>query len=163
MKFAGAGIFNILFLTLAIWSDASAIVQAEISATPRAITINATRGETISRTIVLRSSEPTSNVKAIALDAFSSDNSVVLPAAAIQITAFPAQINPNQVIRVPIQFNLQAAPSGEFSGEVLVTDADGETSIPVIVRVRDPWLQPLLVLLAGMAIGMAISAYSRQG
>jgi len=163
MKFAGAGILNILFLTLAIWSDASAIVLAEISATPRAITINATRGETITRTIVLRSSKSAIAVKAIALDAFSSDNSVVLPAATIQITAPPAQISPNHVIRVPIRFNLQAAPSGEFSGEVLVTDAEGKRSIPMIVRIKDPWLQPLLILLAGMAIGMTVSAYSSQG
>ncbi|MBW4520912.1 MAG: hypothetical protein KME16_14560 [Scytolyngbya sp. HA4215-MV1] len=163
MKFPRTRILNILFLTLIIWMDSLAIAQAKITVTPKAITLNATRGETITRTIALRASEKASTVKAIALDAFSADNSVVLPAAAIQLTAPPAQISPGEVVRVPITVKLQSVPSGEFTGEVLLIDAGNETSIPVIVRVKDPWLLPLLILLVGIAIGMAVSAYSSQG
>lgn len=163
MKFTLASILNILFLTLLIWMESLAVAQAEITVTPRAITIHATRGETVTRTIALRSPENMGNVKAIALDAFSTDNSVVLPSKVIQITIPPAQINSNEVISIPITFHLQAVPSGEFTGEILLMDASSETSIPVIVRVKDPWPHPLITLLLGIAIGMAVSAYSSQG
>jgi uncharacterized membrane-anchored protein YhcB (DUF1043 family) len=163
MKPTRAHILNILFLTFLIWLKSLAVAQAEVTVTPKAITINATQGETVTRTIALRTSENISNITAGSLDALSADNSMVIPATAIQMTAPPAQISANELVSLPITFNLQSAPSGEFIGEVVLTHAEGETSIPVIIRVKDPWLSPLLTLVVGITIGMAVSAYSSQG
>jgi hypothetical protein len=60
---------------------------------------------------------------------------------------------------------MRIAGSGEFSGSLRLSDRTGSQSIPipVTVRVKDPWLLPLLMLLAGTGLGMGVSAYRAKG
>ncbi len=139
------------------------VAQAEIITNPKAITINATRGESLTRTITLWSIEKVSNVKMVTLDLLSADNSSVLPAGTITIASSPTQINPQELMSLPIQFNFQNARSGEFTGEIALTYEGGGKTIPVIVRLKDPWPLPLTILILGIIIGMVVSAYSNQG
>jgi hypothetical protein len=154
---------KILLLALAILVESPTIAQADIIATPKTVTINAVKGETITRTISLRVAQDTKDVKVIALDAFSADNTVVLPAKAIQITAPPTQINADRLTTFPVTLNLQSVPSGEFTGEILLTTPGSEKSIPLIVRIKDDWGYPLATLLLGVSLGMAVSAYGSKG
>jgi uncharacterized membrane-anchored protein YhcB (DUF1043 family) len=154
---------KILLLTLAILVESPTIAQADIIATPKTVTINAVKGESITRTISLRVAQDTKDVKVIALDAFSADNTVVLPAKAIQITAPPTQINADRLTTFPVTLNLQSVPSGEFTGEILLTSPGSEKSIPLIVRIKDPWFYPLATLVLGVSLGMAVSAYGSKG
>jgi hypothetical protein len=154
---------KILLLTLAILVESPTLVQADIIATPKTVTINAVKGESITRTISLRVAQDIKDVKVIALDAFSADNTVVLPAKAIQITAPPTQINADRLTTFPVTLNLQSVPSGEFTGEILLTSPGSEKSIPLIVRIKDDWVYPLATLLLGVSLGMAVSAYGSKG
>jgi hypothetical protein len=154
---------KILLLTLAILLESPTLVQADIIATPKTVTINAVKGESITRTISLRVAQDTKDVKVIALDAFSADNTVVLPAKAIQINAPPTQINADRLTTFPVTLNLQSVPSGEFTGEILLTSPGSEKSIPLIVRIKDDWGYPLATLLLGVSLGMAVSAYGSKG
>jgi hypothetical protein len=154
---------KILLLTLAILVESPTIAQADIIATPKTVTINAVKGESITRTISLRVAQDTKDVKVIALDAFSADNTVVLPARSIQITAPPTQINADRLTTFPVTLNLQSVPSGEFTGEILLTSPGSEKSIPLIVRIKDDWVYPLATLLLGVSLGMAVSAYGSKG
>jgi hypothetical protein len=154
---------KILLLTLAILVESPTLAQADIIATPKTVTINAVKGESITRTISLRVAQDTKDVKVIALDAFSADNTVVLPAKAIQITAPPTQINADRLTTFPVTLNLQSVPSGEFTGEILLTSPGSEKSIPLIVRIKDDWVYPLATLLLGVSLGMAVSAYGSKG
>lgn len=163
MKIRHFDILKILFLSLIIWMESPALAQAEVVTNSKAITINATRGENVTRTITLRTSEKISNLKVVTLDLLSADNSSVLPARTIKLTSPPTQINPQELISLPIQFDLQNSSSGEFTGEIVLTYEAGEKTIPVIVRLKDPWPLPLTVLVLGILIGMAVSAYSSQG
>lgn len=148
---------------MTILIKSSAFAQAEVVITPKTITLNATRGEKITRLVALRTNEKISNLKAVALDSFSADNSVVLPASAIRIASPPTPVDTQQLISFPVEFNLQSVPSGEFTGEIVLLYGQAEKVIPVIVRVKDSWPLPLITLLLGIAIGMAVSAYSSQG
>ena len=159
MKLDRVTFIKILLLTVAILVETPTLAQADIIATPKTVTINAVKGESITRTISLRVAQDTKDVKVIALDAFSADNTVVLPAKAIQITAPPTQINADRLTTFPVTLNLQSAPSGEFTGEILLTTPGSEKSIPLIVRIKDDWVYPLATLLLGVSIGMAVSAY----
>ena len=65
---------------------------------------------------------------------------------------------------------LSRPPSGEFNGELLIIpnytdnpDISQDIVIPILLRVQDGWLLPLLILLVGVAMGMAVSAYSGGG
>ncbi|MBC1238098.1 hypothetical protein [Nostoc sp. 2RC] len=163
MKIRRFDILKILLLSLVILIKSPALAQAEVITNPKTITINATRGENVTRTITLRTSEKVSNLKVITVDLLSADNSSVLPARTIKLTSPPTQINPQELISLPIQFELHNSSSGEFTGEIVLTYEAGEKTIPVIVRLKDPWPLPLTVLVLGILIGMAVSAYSSQG
>jgi hypothetical protein len=163
MKLDRVTFIKILLLTVVILVESHTLAQADIIATPKTITINAVKGESIDRTISLRVAQDTKDVKVIALDAFSADNTVVLPAKAIQITAPPSQINADRLTTFPVTLNLQSVPSGEFTGEILLTTPGSEKSIPLIVRIKDDWVYPLATLLLGVSLGMAVSAYGSKG
>ncbi|MDF5739004.1 MULTISPECIES: hypothetical protein [unclassified Nostoc] len=53
--------------------------------------------------------------------------------------------------------------SGEYSGQLLVVYDNGELSTPVIMRLKDHWFFPLLVLLLGVALGIGVTSYRSDG
>lgn len=163
MKIPHISILKSLFLSLFILIESPAFAQAEVVINPRAITVNGTRGESITRTVTLRTNEKINNLKIVTSDLLSADNNSILPAEAIKLTSSPTQVIPQELISLPVKFNLQAASSGEFTGEIVLTYEAGEKTIPVIIRLKDPWPLPLIALLFGIIIGMAVSAYSSQG
>ncbi|NJM23309.1 MAG: hypothetical protein HC907_34040 [Richelia sp. SM1_7_0] len=63
----------------------------------------------------------------------------------------------------PVEFDFNNIRSGEYSGQLLVVYENGELSVPVIVRLKDHWFFPLLVLLLGVGLGIGVSAYRNDG
>ncbi len=127
--------------------------------------INCTKAK---RHLLLRSQQEVTNIKIISSDLNRTDAAQVFPADAIKINSVNIsttiqQLNANESVTVPIEFDLQNIPSGEFNGTLLVTYADGEIIIPVNIKVKDNWFLPLLVLLLGVSLGIAISAYRNEG
>jgi uncharacterized membrane-anchored protein YhcB (DUF1043 family) len=163
MKIFRAGFLNLLVLTFVVSLESPALARAEVIVTPKAVTLNATKGAVETRILTLRTSETISNLRPIALDSYSADGGIVLPAKSIQITSPPQQVSAGELVSFPVKFDLRAASSGEFTGEILLTYQGGDQVIPVIVRVKEPWLWPLITLLLGVGLGMAVSAYSSQG
>lgn len=153
---------NILLVAAGLWLCPKE-AQAELTITPRVVTIQAVKGDLANRTLVLQPTEAVTELKAIALDAYANDDSAVLPADAVTFGTVPDQIPANTPIQVPIRVALSQAQSGEFTGEIRLTHAEGSESIPITLRVKDPWPLPLVTLLIGIAIGMAVSTYSSQG
>lgn len=154
-----------LCLLLGCWVGVAlspAIAQADVAPIPNVITLNATQGEQVTRTLVLQPTAPLRNLRAIAVDAQTADGESVLPAEAIALRALPSQISQNGVVTIPLEFDLRSVPSGEFTGQVLLTYDGGRQAIPVIVRVKDPWVVPFLTLAGGVLLGMAVSAYGQQ-
>lgn len=163
MKISRFDIPKVLCLSLVILMKFQTSAHAEVMINTKSITVNATRGESVTRTLALRTNEKINNFKVVSLDLLSADNSSVLPAQAIKLSSPATQINPQELISLPIQFNLQNSASGEFIGEIALIYDTGEKTIPVIVKIKDPWPLPLTVLVFGIIIGMAVSAYSSQG
>jgi hypothetical protein len=121
------------------------------------------RGSSETRTVLLETTTPIKQPELTQLDLYRADGAAVFPASAISIGTPSGK--PNELI-VPIKFDLgKASSSGEFSGNLRLSDRDGQQSIPipVTVRVKDPWLLPLLMLLAGTGLGMGVSAYRAKG
>ncbi|NJM20446.1 MAG: hypothetical protein HC836_12150 [Richelia sp. RM2_1_2] len=163
----------ISFLSLSIAAPVRA--ESKISATPTNLTvagkrcfINRSNCKQAKRHLLLRSQQEVTNIKIISSDLNRTDAAQVFPADAIKINSANIsttiqQLNANESVTVPIEFNLQNIPSGEFNGTLLVTYADGEIIIPVNIKVKDNWFLPLLVLLLGVSLGIAISAYRNEG
>lgn len=123
---------------------------------------------TVKRNLLLRSNQAVTDIKIFSVDLNRTDGAEVFPATAIKVssptlTSPTNQLQSNQPLTIPIEFNLSKVPSGEFSGNLLVIYGDREQLIPVTVKIQDHWLWALLVLLLGVGLGMAISAYRAEG
>ncbi|MBW4533662.1 MAG: hypothetical protein KME09_06960 [Pleurocapsa minor HA4230-MV1] len=154
------------------WLLSSAIVNAQTKVTiePEDLTIAGSRFSQVeTRQIFITPNESIQNlqINVSARSLYRTDGLTVFPITAIQPQ--PNQKQPNEII-VPIEFNLQQAPSsGEFQGKFnLSYQPEGEdlpvtVGIPVTVKVKDNWFLPLAILLIGTGLGIAVSAYRAQG
>jgi len=163
---------GLVLSTLGSLQAEAADVQAEIKMQPVQQTVVGSRslvapvvgmqGSTETRTVLLEASTPIKQPELLPLDLYRADGAAVFPASAITLGTLSGK--PNALL-VPLQFDLsKASSSGEFSGSLRLS-APGQQSIPipVTVRVKDPWLLPLLMLLAGTGLGMGVSAYRAKG
>lgn len=153
---------NIFLLASGFWLISNKAL-AELAVTPKVVTIQAVKGDLVSRTLTLQSTEEITDFKAVELDAHASDDSAVIAADAINLESIPEQIPANTLVQLPLKVDLSQAQSGEFTGEIRFTHAEGSESIPITLRVKDSWQLPLVTLLIGIAIGMAVSTYSAKG
>lgn len=146
------------------------LAEAKVNVIPSNLTIVGTRClsfnfgcTTVKRNLLLRTNEALTNLQILSVDLNRADGAAVLPATATRPTLPADSAQPNQALTIPVQFNFSQINSGEYSGILLIIYANGELTIPVIVRVKDYWLLPLLVLLLGVALGVGVSAYRSEG
>ncbi len=135
----------------------------EISATPSQITIAGTRGAIETRRVLFTANGEVKGIKIIPLDLTRADDRAVLSATAITGEPPSTQIKANDPLIIPLTFNLNNSPSGEFKGEVRVQYDGGKLAIPVTVKIKDFWLPPLAALLLGIGLSIFITRYREQG
>jgi hypothetical protein len=153
----------LIVLALALLLAATVDAQSGITATPAQLTVAGTRGAVERRTLLLRTTDPITDLQAIPLDLARTDGNGILPASAVQAALPSDEIAVNGLLAVPVTIDLHGAPSGEFSGGLLLSYHGGTLTVPVTVSVKDPWLPPLGVLLVGVALGVGVSAYRIRG
>jgi hypothetical protein len=151
------------FLLLTSYTKA----QTSIETTPSSITLTGTRcgwweNCTQQHTLSIQPSDGITNLEIIPLPLTSSDGRN-LPANAIRPTVASPQISANRVLSIPLEFDPNRLPSGEFSGDILLTYQGGSQRIPVVIKVKDHWVLPLGILLVGVLFGIMVSAYREQG
>lgn len=147
-----------------VWLLPIVSANAQTETTIQPVKVAGMRGSVETRNLFINATKPITNPQPISLDLSRSDGQSVLPASAITVQAdLIKQPKPNQ-LSVPVNFNLQQVPSsGEFSGNLRLSYQDGEAVVPVTVSVKDYWLLPLVILLVGTGLGIAVSAYRSQG
>lgn len=137
--------------------------QEGLIVSPTQITIAVEKGQTETRTLLIRTTGPVSNLRVIPLDLTGPNGDVVLPAEAITVELPSTSINANAELTVPVTFNLTGVPSGQFTGELLISYTGQSYTVPVSVAVKDePWF-PLAALVIGVALGVGVSTYRAQG
>ena len=117
---------------------------------------------TMTRGMLIQSTQPLSEVQMIPLDLSRSDNLAMIPAKAITVTPLN-DIQANKPVTISITVDLKGVPSGKFTGNLFMSYADGGQTIPLTVTVKDPWLIPLLVLVTGVLLGIGVGAYRTSG
>ena len=135
----------------------------EIIATPSQISVAAVRGAIETRRVLFTATGAVKDLKFIPLDLARSDDQAVIPATAVNPQPPTGQINANDSMVVPFSFDLHDAGSGEFKGEVRVQYQGGKLAIPIIVKVKDRLLPPLLVLLIGIGLSLIVTRYLEKG
>lgn len=148
-------------LCLAVVVDA----QANLTISPAEISIAATRTRdlVVTRTLLLRITEPVTNLQIMAHDLTRTDDQAVLSIADIHFTQPVTQLSAGNAIYIPVSFDLRNMLSGEFKGELLIVHDNGEQSIPVTITLKDAVYWPLAVLSLGVVFGLIITAYRNQG
>jgi len=165
MKSLRYSLLSLTLLTLGLLFSDPALAEAKVLATPEALTVTGTRGSVPreTRSIALRSTAPVTSLRVYAFDLYNSDRDRVFPKRLITLPSTIAQLNVDNLETLPVEFNLQDAPSGEFRGDILLSYQGTELTVPVIVRVKDPWHLPFGLLVFGVILGTTVSSYSRWG
>lgn len=134
-----------------------------VTTAPVQITVQATREDAETRLVLLRADAPVTGLAIVPLDLVSADGKKVLPARVIQVDLPATTIAAQGLLTVPVRFYLGNVPSGQFSGELLISYDGGSQSLPVNVAVKDlPWWA-LGALVGGVALGIGVSTYRAQG
>jgi hypothetical protein len=140
--------------------------QSAIEATPNSLTLTGTRcfwGDcTQDHVLSIRTSEALAQLEVVPLP-LTRENGQNIPSPLLPVAPVIPQVSANRVLSIPLKFNPARLSSGEYKGELLLTYQGGVQRIPVLIQVKDSWLPPLLVLLAGVILGVVVSAYREQG
>jgi hypothetical protein len=146
------------------------MAQTKVTPIPSNLTVLGTRCvlpqlgcEAIARNLLLRSDRGITNLQIYSLDLNRLDGAAVFPAQSIRPTISQNFLQPNQPLTIPIQFDLDNTPSGEYNGAILLSYTEGELTIPMAIRVKDHPLAPFFVLLLGVGLGIGISSYRTEG
>jgi hypothetical protein len=160
-----SSLLSLTLFTLGCLTSNAAIAQTKVFAKPDALTVTGIRGAATkeTRTLTLRSTDPINNIRIYAFDLYNSDRDRVFPKSLITVPSQVKLVNNESLETFPVEFNLQNSPSGEFQGEILISYDSSEVSVPVIVRVKDPWYLPFTLLVFGVLLGTTVSSYSRSG
>jgi hypothetical protein len=134
-----------------------------IEIAPSQLTLTGMRGAVEKRTLLLRTSDPVTNLQVITLDLTRADGVSVLSANTITAVLSADTMEADGLLTIPFTLDLQDAPSGEFQGELLISYDGGTMTVPITVRVKDFWIAPLIVLLVGVVLSAGVSIYRTRG
>jgi len=131
---------------------------------PERLTISGNRATVQTRQLYIKTDTPIEELQVIPFDVNGTDGVSVFPGSAIAPGELQPILGKPQEAIVPVEFNFRKAPdSGEFVGTLRLSYAGGQLAVPVTLRVKDHWFFPLLMLVAGTGLGIAVSVYRSQG
>ncbi|MEM9806385.1 MAG: hypothetical protein AAF959_13995, partial [Cyanobacteria bacterium P01_D01_bin.56] len=165
MKLHPSPWLSLAFSLLGCFPAQPSLAQTTVIVTPEALTATGIRGETepAIRTLVIRATEPVTDLQIHTLDLYSRDRDQVFPQDLITVPTAISSVEAGTLTTLPVAFNLQTAPSGEFQGVLLLSYSDDQVTVPIMVRVKDAWYLPLALLILGVVLGTTVSSYSRWG
>ncbi|MEB3294512.1 MAG: hypothetical protein VKJ24_15250 [Synechococcales bacterium] len=74
------------------------------------------------------------------------------------------ELLPGKYLTIPLRFDLgRATKSGEFTGNLLIEHSEGDLSIPVTLKIKDSPELPIVVLLIGVSLAIALANYQANG
>jgi len=156
-------VVGLFVLGWALMSAQAIYARNGIAVAPSQLTITGTHGAVEKRTLLLRTTEPVTNLQIIALDLTRADGKSVLSANTIAVVLSANTMEADGLLTLPLTIDLKDAPSGEFQGELLVSYDGGTLAVPLTVRVKDFWAAPLAVLLVGVILSAGVSVYRTRG
>ncbi|MGC9525022.1 MAG: hypothetical protein ACP5D7_05725 [Limnospira sp.] len=131
---------------------------------PERLTISGNRATVQTRQLYIKTDTPIEELQVIPFDVNGTDGVSVFPGSAIAPGELQPILGKPEEAIVPVEFNFRKAPdSGEFVGTLRLSYAGGQLAVPVTLRVKDHWFFPLLMLVAGTGLGIAVSVYRSQG
>ncbi|MGC9348823.1 MAG: hypothetical protein ACP5JG_11835 [Anaerolineae bacterium] len=137
--------------------------QETITLTPSQLNIAAIQGQSVSRTLVIRASEEMAAIEIVPMVLAGAQDGDNFPTDFIEIGLETDNLPANGILSVPLRFNLARVEPGQYNGQLLINYRGGSRSLPVRMSVKaPPWL-PLVVLVLGVALGIAVSAYRARG
>jgi hypothetical protein len=170
MKRSQKTMMSLFVLTLGLLLAASsAQAEQKVTLNPSSLTVVGTqcpifcKCPPVKRNLLIQTNEAISNLQVVTLDLNRADSTAVVSATAISPTLLTKALQPKQTVTIPVELNFNQIRSGEYSGQLLVIYDKGELSVPTILRLKDHWAVPLLVLLVGVGLGIGVSGYRSDG
>jgi len=134
---------------------------------PTQITMKATQGTNVVRRVVLHEAtngSPLTKVQSLAQDLVAIDGAGVLAASQINVSLPSQQIAGGGFLTATVNINLQGAPAGTYTGNLLFFAEHGAPlALPMTVNVRHGWFWPFIVMLLGVGLGVILTGYQTRG
>lgn len=163
MKKLACSFWGCWIVILALLVPHIACAKNGIVVAPTQLTVTGMRGAVEQRRLLIRTSEPITELQLVALDLTRVDGAAVFPATAIEAVLPTDTMDADDLLTLTVTIHFQDAPSGEFQGDLLLNFQHGTITVPITARVKDAWIFPLLVLLAGVGLGVGVSVYRARG
>lgn len=166
----GAALFALLLLGLAAPRSAAQPL------TPASLTIAGVQGDVVTRTLTLRLPSDAVELTFLPQELVTADGKQTVPATAIRATLPPTTTLPTTptvtvVTMLTVTVDLAGTASGAYSGQAFllyrtpVASAAPllhEAPLALTVSVKQPGAWPLVVLVAGLLLGGALTFYRTQ-
>lgn len=154
-----------LLLVLICWLCASVPVDAQEVATinPSSIALSVTQGTIEKRSLLIETTSDIHDIRVTPLDLVRVADGATLSSGRITVDLDKSTAVTHGALVVPVTFDLQDAPRGEFRGDLLILHSTGRMSVPITIRIKDSWQWPLFVLMIGVGAGFVISFYRDRG
>ncbi len=162
MKERSGLLIGVVLLVLMFGAAAPLFAQSGITPDPAQLTLAATRGAVETRTLLLSAAAPITNVRVIPADLKTGDGARVILARAVRPVLSAVSLSAGELLTIPVTVDLRGVSGGAYSGNLHILYHGGVQQVPVNVTVKEPPLLPLLIRVAGVALGLGVSWY-RQG
>lgn len=142
-----------------------AAAAAGVELRPSQITIQAERGDTVTRTIQARISDDIGDLTGQPMELLYDKHARAIPIQLIKVipTADATNHASPRTVSILIEVSLTGVPAGEYTGDLPFTYKGGEVKLPLKITVRHSWPLPLVVLCLGVLAGVGLSTYRMRG
>ena len=154
-----------LILTLFTINSFAENINSDISFQPTALTINATRGESVYRNLFITTSQetPIRKIKLFAIDLSSESNKNILTQKHITVLEKSSELTVYTPITLPIEINVSGIKSGHYQGSIRLQYDTGYKNVPINLNIKDDYYFPLFILLLGVSIAFGLTYYKKYG
>ena len=155
-----------LNIPLQIVARTKPVLTLQDPANPGEITINS-QATQVERRLLLRETSdgaPFTAIQALPQDLMAADQRHTLPASALTVDLARATIGAGELLTATLRVNLAGVPAGTYKGNLFFSaQPDTLLTVPITINVRHGWGWPIVVVVAGVLLGLWISSYVAQG
>jgi hypothetical protein len=142
------------------------VLALQDPANPGEITINSQANQ-VERRLLLRETSggaPFTAIQPLSQDLMAADQRHTLPASALTVDLARATIGAGELLTATLRVNLAGVPAGAYQGNLFFSaQPDTLLTVPITINVRHGWGWPIVVVVAGVLLGLWISSYVAQG
>lgn len=156
--------FIVFLMILFVLLVAVPVAGEALTSDPSKLTISIPGGNFETRTLLIMNNNegPMTDLTTTSLDLNRDDSQAVFPSKNIEMSISEKNIPSKGFLKIPVSFNTQNIPSGDYSGSLLIATNNSRLLIPVNLKIKDSFLFPLFTCIICGIIGWGVIFYKTK-